>query len=151
MSIALSLHLLAAVVWVGGMFFAYVCLRPVAANTLEPPLRLGLWCGVFERFFKWVWLAVALLIVSGHSMIALYGGFSQIGPHVHIMLGIGYLMIAVFAHLFFAPYKRLKLAVTEQRWPDGAAQLTQIRKIVGFNLALGLITVVVASGGRYLL
>ncbi|MDF2181866.1 CopD family protein [Neptuniibacter sp. CAU 1671] len=151
MSIALSLHLLSAVIWVGGMFFAYFALRPAAVETLEPPARLTLWVAVFNRFFKWVWLAVALLILTGHGMIALYGGFGHVGTHVHIMLGTGYLMMAIFAHLFFAPFKRLKLAVSESRWPDAGAQLNLIRKIVAINLTLGIITVLIASGGRYLL
>jgi uncharacterized membrane protein len=38
---ALALHILGAVVWVGGMFAIYVCLRP-ALSTLEPPQRLRL-------------------------------------------------------------------------------------------------------------
>ena len=29
-ALALALHVLGAVVWVGGMFAAYVCLRPAA-------------------------------------------------------------------------------------------------------------------------
>lgn len=150
MSALITLHILAAIVWVGGMFFAYVCLRPVAASTLEPPLRLQLWQGVFSRFFRWVWISIALLIISGHGMIALYGGFAHIGAHVHMMLGSGYLMMLIFGHLFFSPYKKLTLAVNEQRWPDAGEQLNKIRKIVGINLLLGLITAAIAAGGRYL-
>ena len=41
MRIALWLHLLATVVWVGGMFFAHVALRPAVA-ALPPPVRLPL-------------------------------------------------------------------------------------------------------------
>lgn len=149
MSIALSLHLLAAVLWVGGMFFAYVCLRPVAASILEPPIRLSLWGATFKRFFVWVWGSVITLLGSGHAMIALYGGFGAVGMHVHLMLGIGYLMFLLFAHLYFAPFKRFKVFVDEKNWPDAAIQLNTIRKIVAINLTLGLITVVVASGGRY--
>jgi uncharacterized membrane protein len=74
MSIALSLHLLSAVVWVGGMFFAYVCLRPVAAQLLDPPVRLTLWSRVFTKFFNFVWLSIILLIITGHAMISLSGG-----------------------------------------------------------------------------
>ena len=48
---ALAIHLLLALLWVGGMFFAYLVLRPVAATELEPPQRLPLWRGVFSRFF----------------------------------------------------------------------------------------------------
>lgn len=50
MVLALVLHSLAAAVWVGGMFFAYMALRP-AAGALEPPQRLTLWRGTFDRFF----------------------------------------------------------------------------------------------------
>lgn len=148
MSFALMLHLLAAVIWVGGMFFAYVCLRPVAASLLEPPLRLPLWANTFTRFFPWVWASVATLLVTGHIMIALYGGFGSIGKHVHIMLGIGYIMFLIFAHLYFAPFKRLKKAVAVSDWPLAGSNLNTIRKMVGINLVLGLLTIAVASGGR---
>ena len=151
MAIALTLHLLAAVIWVGGMFLAYVCLRPAAADVLEPPERLMLWRKLFQSFFKWVWLVVATLIITGHGMIALYGGFGAIGKHVHIMLALGYLMFFLFAHLFFAPFKRLKQHVDAKNWPEAGKQLNQIRKIVAINLALGLITVAIASGGKFFL
>ena len=151
MSIAFTLHLLAAVIWVGGMFFAYVCLRPVAATLLEPPHRLQLWAHIFVRFFVWVWAAIITLIVTGHGMIALYGGFGNIGKHVHIMLAIGYIMFLVFAHLYFAPFKRLKRAVEAADWGTAGNNLNQIRKMVGINLVLGLVTVAAASGGRFLI
>lgn len=150
MAIALTLHFLAAVIWVGGMFIAYVCLRPVAAQVLEPPARLNLWRDLFSRFFVWVWASVATLIVTGHIMIGLYGGFAVIGKHIHIMLGIGYIMFLLFAHLYFAPFKRLKGYVSAKNWPEAAKQLNQIRQIVAVNLSLGLITVAIASGGKYL-
>lgn len=150
MAIAISLHILAACIWVGGMFLAYVCLRPVTATVLEPAQRLTLWRGVFERFFKWVIVTIAALILSGHYMIAMYGGMKVVGMHVHIMLLLGYIMFAIFGHVFFAPFKRLKLAVDEQDWAAGGAQLNVIRKMVGLNLALGLITITIASAGRFI-
>ncbi|KZY28713.1 MULTISPECIES: CopD family protein [unclassified Oleiphilus] len=150
MAIALTLHILAATIWVGGMFFAYLCLRPVAASLLEPPLRLSLWQDTFKRFFFWVWIAVAVLLVSGHGMIALYGGFASIGKHVHMMLGLGYIMFLLFGHLYFVPFKRMKAAVSENRWPDAATHLNLIRKIVAINLTLGLIVIAIASGGKFL-
>jgi len=150
MHILLTVHLLAAVIWVGGMFFAYVCLRPVAGSLLSPPERLSLWQGVFKRFFNWVWLAVAALILSGHGMIAIYGGFAQIGLHIHIMLGLGYLMIALYAFLFFMRFKQFSSAVAEENWQEAAGFLNKIRHIVAVNLVLGLVTVAVASGGKYI-
>lgn len=151
MFIAISLHILAATIWVGGMFFAYSFLRPVAADILEPPQRLTLWVKVFKKFFNWVWLAIILLIVSGHFMIAKFGGLANVGKHIHIMMLLGYIMTAIFMHVYFAPFKRLKAAVALQDWPNAASNLNVIRKMILLNLALGLLTVFVASAGRYIL
>lgn len=151
MSILIVLHTLAAVVWVGGMFFVYVILRPTAGQLLEPSLRLDLWRGVFRRFFVWVWLAVVLLPITGLWMIFVYlGGIANVGWPVHVMLTLGVIMILLYLHLFFAPYKHLRRAVDAGDHETGARSLNQIRMIVGINLVLGLIVIAVATGGRYL-
>ncbi|MEK7716744.1 MAG: hypothetical protein AAB322_03200, partial [Pseudomonadota bacterium] len=69
MSIAISLHLLATIIWVGGMFFAYMALRPVAATLLPPAQRMPLWVQTFARFFPWVWAAVIILPATGYWML----------------------------------------------------------------------------------
>lgn len=146
----IALHLLAAIVWVGGMFFAYMALRPVAATLLDPPQRLPLWVGTFRRFFPWVWLAVVLLPVTGYTMIfRVFGGMAGAGLHIHLMQGLGWIMILMFLHMYFAPFKRIQRAVTIGDWQAAAAQLAQIRRIVGINLILGLSVAVIASAGRY--
>jgi uncharacterized membrane protein len=90
----IALHLLAAVVWVGGMFFAYMALRPVAATLLEPPQRLPLWTQTFMRFFPWVWLSILLLTATGYVMVlGVFGGMGAVGLHVHLMQGLGWIMI----------------------------------------------------------
>jgi len=147
LSIALLLHLLGVVVWVGGMFFAYMALRPVAAAMLEPPQRLSLWAGVFGKFFPWVWLSIALILGSGLYMLMALSGAS-VPLYVLAMLVLGVVMMLIFAHVFFAAYKKLKRAVAEQAWPAGGAALGQIRMLIGINLSIGLITVVVAILGR---
>ncbi|MBD3669462.1 MAG: CopD family protein [Gammaproteobacteria bacterium] len=151
MSVAITLHMLSIVIWVGGMFFAYTVLRPAAASLLEPPLRLRLWSQVFAGFFPWVWASVIITLATGLWIIfAVFAGFGSVGTYVHIMFGLGLLMMALFMHVFFAPYKRLKRAVAEENWPEGGKQLNMIRKIVGINTLLGIITITVAAGGRYL-
>jgi len=152
LSIYSLLHVVSAVIWVGGMFFAYNFLRPVAGEILEPPLRLTLWVAVFKRFFPFVWASVILLPVTGYLMVfSVWGGFDIAPLYVHIMNGMGIIMILVYMHVFFAPFKRLKLAVSEQRWPDGGKALAQIRVLVGVNTIIGVFVIVVASAGRYLL
>lgn len=150
-ALAIGLHALAAALWVGGMLFAHQMLRPVAAAQLDPPQRLRLWSGVFSRFFPWVWLFIIVLPVSGYWMLfSLFGGVSGAGLHIHIMQGLGWLMILLFLHLYFAPFRRLKEAVVTENWAEAAAQLNQIRRFVGINLSLGLIVIAGAAGGRYL-
>lgn len=151
MSIAITLHLLAVVVWVGGMFFAYMALRPVAATLLEPSLRLPLWSQTFARFFPWVWASVILLPVTGYWMILnVFGGFANLAVYIHIMQAVGIVMTLIFLHVYFAPYRRLRQAVSAGDFAAGAKQLGIIRKLIGINLILGMALIVVASSGRYL-
>lgn len=141
------IHILAAVIWVGGMFFAYVVLRPAAVEVLEPPQRLRLWDAVFRRFFYWVWGAVAILLASGFYMIHLYGGFASAPGHVHAMLVMGLLMTAIYGYVFFACYVPFKLLVAKQDWKGAGNVLGRIRKLIAVNLSLGLLTVCVAVIG----
>jgi len=145
----LAAHMLAALFWVGGMAFAYTMLRP-AAGVLEAPVRLTLWRDVFGRFLPWVAVAIAVLLFSGYAMLFLeFGGFGRAPLFVHVMQGIGILMILIFLHLYFAPWQRLQKAVRAREWPAAGQHLAQIRKLVAINLALGVITVLVGSTGRY--
>lgn len=151
MKIAVFFHVLGVVVWVGGMFFAYMALRPAAAQLLEPPQRLPLWRETLHRFFQWVWLSVALVLASGLWMLFHMGGFKGAHLHVHIMLAIGIVMMLIFGHVFFGPFKRLTTRVEAKDWKAAGAALAQIRKLVGLNLVLGLVTITVATAGAALL
>jgi uncharacterized membrane protein len=143
------LHVLGIVVWVGGMFFAYMALRPAAASVLEPPQRLTLWAGVFDKFFPWVWVSVVLILLSGLHMLMVFGGVAA--PHYALtMLAVGIVMMLIFGHVFFSPYKKLKRAVAAQDWKAGGAALAQIRLLIGINLSLGLLTIAVVFLGRLL-
>lgn len=135
------LHVLATVVWVGGMFFAHQVLRPVAAAQLEPAVRLRLWAGVFGRFFPWVWLAVVLLLLTGQGIVYQVGGFGVVPKHVHVMAGIGYVMAAIFFYIYFVPYRRFVAAVKAEAWPTAGEVLVVIRRIIGTNLTLGLLNI----------
>ena len=148
-AVALILHSLSAVVWVGGMFFALLVLRP-ATGPLEPGPRLELWSRVLNRFFAWVIAAIVLLLASGYGVIfGVYGGFRGIPLHIQIMQGIGIILMLVFFHLYFAPWRRFRAALARQDYPAAGQQLAQIRAIVTVNLILGLITVAVGGSGRY--
>ena len=141
------IHLLAVLVWVGGMFFAYVALRPAALESLDPPQRLRLWDAVFRRFFHWVWGAVGALLASGLYMVYLYGGMAHVARYVHIMLALGLAMMLIFGYVFFALYVPLSLNVANQRWREAGELLGRIRKLIAVNLMLGLLIVIVVVIG----
>jgi len=149
MALLIALHVLAVVVWVGGMAFAYVVLRP-SAGALESETRLQLWHGVFRRFFPWVWTSIIVLLASGYGMIFVYfGGFAGAGLYIQVMQGIGIVMMLLFLHLFFVPWRRFTHAVTGKHFAEAAKNLEQIRRVVAVNLVLGLITIVVGASGRF--
>jgi uncharacterized membrane protein len=148
-ALALTVHVLGAVVWVGGMFAAYVCLRP-AAGALEPPQRLRLWRNFFAKFFPWVWTCVLLLLSSGYWMLLTsFGGFAGAPLYINLMQAIGWLMIALYIWLFHGPWLKFKRAADAQDWPTAGAQLSRIRRIIMINLPLGLIVVVIGGTGRF--
>ncbi|WP_342649492.1 CopD family protein [Pseudomonas sp. REB1044] len=141
-----TLHVLAALVWVGGMLFAWLILRPAAVVALEGPARLRLWLEVFRRFFGWVWLAVAVLAISGIGMLHLrFGGFDAAPRHVQVMIGGGIAMFALFMRVQALLLPELRTAVQAEDWASGAAVLGRIRRMVGINLLLGVAVVAVAS------
>jgi uncharacterized membrane protein len=148
-AIAIALHILGAVVWVGGMFAIYMCLRP-ALGTLDPPPRFRLMRVTFAKFFPWVWGSVLLLLASGYWMVFMtFGGMAGVRLHVHLMQGIGWLMIVLFVWLFHGPWLRFKRAVDVQDWPNAGPNLNRIRQIISINLPLGLLVVVIGASGRY--
>ncbi len=144
------LHMLTVILWVGGMFFAYVVLRPSAVEILEPPQRLRLWDAVFRRFLGWVWAAVGILLISGFYMMYLYGGIAKVSATIHLMLASGLTMMLIFGYLFFGCYVSFSLHVGKQRWKEAGETLGKMRKIIAVNLLLGIFTICVAIMGPVL-
>lgn len=150
MSVALFrlIHTLAVLVWVGGMFFAYVILRKSAAESLQTPSRLRLWNSVFRLFFNWVWLAVFVLLSSGLYMIYQIGGMEHMPRYMDWMLALGVVMLLIFAYVFFGCYARYSLLVEAKDWANAEILLATMRTLIAINLVIGLLTVVVAVIGR---
>jgi uncharacterized membrane protein len=137
----LAVHVLCAVIWVGGMFFAYVVLRP-SLSVLEPVQRIALHTQVFRRFFLIVWHAMALILISGFAVLfGFYGGLAYVGWNVHLMMLTGLIMGAVFLLIVYGPYARFRRTTDRA---TAVASIDRIRKLIGVNLILGIVTVVVA-------
>lgn len=141
-----ALHVLAALVWVGGMFFAWMILRPAAVAALEAPARLKLWSEVFRRFFVWVWAAVVILPVTGIGMLQLsFNGVAGAPRYVQVMMGLYVAMLALFLRVQALQLPELRRAIDAADWPAGGAALGRIRRTVGSNLLLGLVLVAIVA------
>ncbi len=148
--LALALHQLGTLIWIGGMFFAHFVLRPVANERLAPPERLPLMLAVFDRFFPLVWVAIALLWGSGLWVFLALAG-ARMGWHVHAMMTLAALMTLIFVYIWFSPYRALARAVAQADWPAAAAHLALIRRLIATNLTLGLVTALLGAAGPTLI
>ena len=148
-ALSLALHALASAIWVGGMFFAYVVLRP-SVGQLAAGDRLALWQRVFSGFFPWVIGAIVVLLLSGYWLLFVtYGGFGGAGVHIHVMHLTGLLMFLLFFHLFFVPWKRYQRALAADDSAGAGHWLGQIWLIIAVNLGLGLLTIAIGASGRF--
>ena len=143
------LHLLAVLIWVGGMFFAHFFLRP-SLQVLQPPERVKLMHGVLQRFFAWVLVLVVVVLASGigmigsiHAMAAKAGGQFNMPVSWIVMSILGVVIMAVFGHIRFALFRRLQRAVAASDWPAGGQAMAAIRQWVAVNLGLGVAIVVI--------
>jgi uncharacterized membrane protein len=143
----LFLHLLAAVIWVGGMFFAHFALRPSVAEVLQPPQRIPLMTATLGRFFRVVSLAIVVIVLTGFAMFA-RAGFASAPIGWHLMLGLGILMAVLFTYIYAVPYQQLRRRSQAGAWPDAASALGIIRHLVAFNLFLGACAIASAAFAR---
>ena len=148
-SVLKTIHVLAIVLWVGGMLFAHFFLRP-SLVLLEPPQRLRLMYEVLRRFFGAVSVAALLTLFTGLWMIgrvakqAVQSGGSFAMPlDWTVMAVLGVLMVAIFGHIRFVLFKRLAVAVKAADWPAGARAMEALRLWVVVNLGLGLAVIAV--------
>ena len=142
------LHLAAAIVWLGGMTFMLLALRPAAQALLEGPVRARLMGRIWQRFFVAVWVSIVVLLASGGHM---YGfawrsasaalGSGSVPPGWQAMLVIGVLMMLIFGHIYFAGFARYRRAVEAEQWPVAAAAAAQMHKLVVTNFVLGWLAV----------
>lgn len=145
MLIALALHVVAALVWVGGLFFILAILRP-ASIRIEPPQRFRLFAKVFQWFFPWVWGAIAVLLVSGYAMLLWGAGIGAVPSVLMQVLGIA--MMLMFGHLYRAVYPHFRRAVEAENWAQTNFQANRMRQVLRIMLWFGLATVVIGATGR---
>ena len=143
-----AIHGMAAVAWVGGIFFAYMALRPAANATLQPPQRVRLWQSAYRHFFPWVWGMISLLLLTGYADLFMrFGGVTNDALYLKLMHGIGLLMVAFFAYLYFGLYRKLSKAVISDDVKGAAAVMMKMRPVMATNLILGMLLTAIGIGG----
>jgi uncharacterized membrane protein len=142
-NILLTLHLLSAVIWVGGMFYTVVVLRP-ALSLLDAGPRLQVQMQTFKKLFFYVWHTMPIMILTGWAMVGLaWGGFGALPWSINAMQGMGILMALIFLYTFFDPWQRLRRAVR-----PGPDLVARVRNLITVNLVLGLLTITAGALGH---
>ncbi len=145
MLIGTAIHILAAIILIGGTFFMIVVLSPVV-GPLELATRLALWERTLSGFLMWAWISIAALFASGVAMaISGFGGFSAFGSNVRLMAALAVLITLIFAYLQFFPLKRFRRAIARAELTAASKDLGRVRLVVAINLVLGIVTAVIGT------
>ncbi len=142
-SLVLAVHILAMTAWVGGMAYALLVMRPSLGVLAAATDRMAVLGDTFRRFFRIVWVAMPLVLLSGWAMVfGVWGGFAHLPWPVNVMQVLGLVMAVVYLVLFFGPYKRFQAQ-------PGPVPAASIRKLIHTNLGLGVIVIIVASFSQW--
>ncbi len=142
------LHLIAGIVWMGGMTALLFALRPAAMKVLEPQLRAQLMAQVWQRFFLVVLVSIVLLFTTGTNLYttafkaakaATGAGSVPLGWNLMLVLGLA--MMLIFGHIYFAGFKKFKRAVAAAEWPIAAKAAAQIHTLMLTNFVLGWLAI----------
>lgn len=139
-NLLLFLHLAGAIFWMGGMAFMALALRPALHAQLPPPQRLPLVVLVLRRFFVVVIASIALLLATGIPLLLQVPGAAAPGGW-HAMAALGIVMMLVFGHIFFSPWRRLQRAVAAGDWPQAGRHMNLLTLLVQVNLGLGWVAI----------
>jgi len=90
------LHVLAAIVWIGGMLFIALVLVPVTRRLPDPALRARLVQEAGRRFRTVAWIALGLLFATGLANLWLRP-YLLAAPRFHWKLGLVVLALVLSA------------------------------------------------------
>ena len=145
----LAVHTIAAVVWVGGMYFAVAAFEP-ALRVIPEPLRLTVWREAFKRFFRWAWVCLTAILLSGYTVVYYgYEGFAAAGLHIHIMQISGLLMVFLFVAMWCTYWQEFRHAIEQDHEAAAEHALRRMRQVTVIILVLGLFTSAIGATGGF--
>ena len=143
------LHLVAGIVWMGGMTFMLFALRPAALASLDAQPRALLMGQVWKRFYLLVLAAIVVLFTTGTHLYTaafratkLATGQGSVPLGWNVMLVLGITMMLIFGHIYFAGFKKYKRALASSEWSAAAKAAALIHTMTLINFALGWLAIV---------
>lgn len=96
------LHIVSAILLVGGSAFVAACLLP-SMRLLEDNFRESLMTMVSKRFVKVLWIGMVGLIVSGvYNWVLSVGDYKAMGPKGNAVIGTKVLLAAIMFIIIWA-------------------------------------------------
>jgi uncharacterized membrane protein len=150
MIIVFPLHVLAAIVLLGGLFFASLVFKPLA-HGLDIETASSLRQRMLSPFFAWGWVSLLLILGTGVAMVFLkFGGFSGV-PMIHrANMVIGIPVIVLFGYVFFGPWRAYRRVMARRDWTAAQREIGRVRVLMLLILGLGFVASVVSAVGRYI-
>ena len=143
------LHLIAGIVWMGGMTFMLFALRPAVIIAMEAQPRAILMAQVWKRFYAMVLASIVVLFATGTHLYTatfratrLATGEGGVPLGWNIMLVLGLVMMLIFGHIYFAGFKKYKRAVAAGDWPLAAKAASLIHTMTLINFCLVWLAIV---------
>ena len=145
------LHILAAVIWIGGMLFLSLVAVPVLRQVESPLLRMDLFRAMARRFRRLVWICIAILILTGIGNVLFYGNTLPGAAYMKV-LSVKLALVAILVGLGllhdFVIGPRAARALSRDGLPPTGTDLLMVTLApwVGrFNLLLGVVILVLAA------
>lgn len=150
-----TIHVLAAMLWLGGMFFLGVVGAP-ALRAVEPPaLRQRLFQALGVRFRMAGWIAIAVLVLTGLGNLYFRGWLhwnSVLGSAAFWRTGVGTALgiklLSVVVMILVSAVHDFVLGPLAGRAQAGTAQAIALRRraalLARVNALLGIVVVVAA-------
>ena len=155
------LHLLATVVWIGGMAFNIWVLRP-SLSTVEPRQRVKIASAVLKRFIYLAWLSIVTLFITGvflgptTSGVSLTTDYGILLITKHTIVIAMVIIVAVISFVIFPRFKTLlsdmnvKVVQKEMPSPELSKLLGRIVLLVKLNLTLGIVVLLFTAALQHI-
>lgn len=139
-SLIVFLHIISAVIWVGGMIAIRFAVHYSIQEIEEPKVKLGRTLEFLRRFFNMVIPSIVVLLITAIMMsIGLGLKESPLYPIVHIKEAIWSVMAVIFTVIYLKRNKAQRF-FDEGDFKSAKEKLTPLSQwMIPTNIALGLV------------